>query len=248
MSIGLALLVSADPVTIRQFSDALQTLSISPEVCEQASAAMGLLNRRKFEAVIVDLQLGEQCGRILDEVRVSPSNRTAVTLAIGGDNVESTASFRRRAGFVFERPVSAQSIRSTLKPAYGMILRERRRYFRHPASIPVTVLIKNMPEVRCHSVNIGEGGMALSTAVLLSVGEEVQIQFTLPGPEIRFSVKSTVCWLKSGQFGVRFGSLSPEHKSELQGWLSRKLEEGLRNFVAQQFQKGKPLVTDNFVR
>jgi PilZ domain len=248
MSIGLALLVSADPVTIRQFSDALQTLSISPEVCEQAPAAMGLLNRRKFEAVIVDLQLGEQCGRILDEVRVSASNRTAVTLAIGGDNVESTASFRRRAGFVFERPVSAQSIRSTLKPAYGMILRERRRYFRHPAPIPVTVLIKNMPEVRCHSVNIGEGGMALSTAVLLSVGEEVQIQFTLPGPEIRFSVKSTVCWLKSGQFGLRFGSLSPEHKSELQGWLSRKLEERLRNFVAQQFQKGKPLVTDNLVR
>jgi PilZ domain len=248
MSIGLALLVSADPVTIRQFSDALQTLSISPEVCEQASAAMGLLNRRKFEAVIVDLQLGEQCGRILDEVRLSPSNRTAVTLAIGGDNVESTASFRRRAGFVFERPVSAQSIRSTLKPAYGMILRERRRYFRHPASIPVTVLIKNMPEVRCHSVNIGEGGMALSTAVLLSVGEGVQIQFTLPGPEIRFSVKSTVCWLKSGQFGLRFGSLSPEHKSELQGWLSRKLEERLRDFVAQQFQKGKPLVTDNLVR
>src|SRR5580658_10961214 len=185
MSIGLALLVSSDPITIQQFSLALQELSISPDLCQEAVGAVQLLNQRKFDAVIVDLQLGEQCGRILDEVRVSPSNRTAVTLAIGGDNVESTASFRRRAGFVFERPVSAQSIRSTLKPAYGMILRERRRYFRHPASIPVTVLIKNMPEVRCHSVNIGEGGMALSTAILLSVGEGGQIQFTLPGTELR---------------------------------------------------------------
>jgi hypothetical protein len=241
MSIGLALLVSADPVTIQQFSHALQELSISPELCEEVPAAIGLLNRRKFEAVIVDLQLGEQCGRILDEVRVSLSNRTAVTFAIGGDNVENTASFRRRTSFVFERPVSAQSIRSTLKPAYGMILRERRRYFRHPASIPVTVLIKNMPEVRCHSVNISEGGMALSTVVLLSLGEEVQIQFTLPGHEIPFSVKSTVCWLKSGHLGVRFVSLSSEHKSELQGWLSRKLEEGLPDFVAQQFQKEESL-------
>ena len=241
MSIGLALLVSADPVTIQQFSHALQELSISTEVCEEVPAAIGLLNRRKFEAVIVDLQLGEQCGRILDEVRVSLSNRTAVTFAIGGDNVENTASFRRRTSFVFERPVSAQSIRSTLKPAYGMILRERRRYFRHPASIPVTVLIKNMPEVRCHSVNISEGGMALSTVVLLSLGEEVQIQFTLPGHEIPFSVKSTVCWLKSGHLGVRFVSLSSEHKSELQGWLSRKLEEGLPDFVAQQFQKEESL-------
>ena len=239
MSIGLALLVSADPVTIEQFSHALQELSISTEVCEEVPAAIGLLNRRKFEAVILDLQLGDQCGRILDEVHVSLSNRTVVTFAIGGDNVESTVSFRRRTGFVFERPVSAQSIRRTLKPAYGMILRERRRYFRHPASIPVTALIKNMPEVRCHSVNISEGGMSLSTFVRLSLGEEVQIQFTLPGHEIPFSVKSTVCWLKSGHLGVRFVSLSSEHKSELQGWLSRKLEEGLPDFVAQQFQKAE---------
>src|ERR1035441_10537124 len=215
MSIGIALLVSDDAATIRQFSLALRELSISPDVCQEAAGAVRLLNRRKFDAVIVDLQLGEQCGLILGEVRVSPSNRTAITFAIGGDNVGSTASFRRRTSFVFERPVSAQSIRSTLKPAYGMILRERRRYFRCPASVPVTVLIKNLPEVRCHSANISEGGMALSTSVLLSLDEEVQIQFTLPGHEIPFSVKSAVCWLKSSHLGVRFVSLSDRKSTRL---------------------------------
>jgi hypothetical protein len=45
MSMGLALLVSADPVTIQQFSLALQELSISPEVCEEVPAAIALLNR-----------------------------------------------------------------------------------------------------------------------------------------------------------------------------------------------------------
>jgi CheY-like chemotaxis protein len=248
MSIGLALLVSADPVTIQQFSLALRELSISPDICQEAEGAIRLLNRRKFDAVIIDLQLGGQCTRILDEVQVSPSNRTAVKFAIGDDNVGYTESFRRRTSFVFARPFSAQSIRSTLKPAYGMILRERRRYFRCPASIPVTVLTKNMPEVRCHSVNISEGGMALSNSVPLSVGEEVQIQFTLPGHEIPFSAKSTVCWLKSDHLGVRFVSLSSEHKSELQGWLSRKLEEGLPDFVVQQFQREKSLAINDQVR
>ena len=89
-----------------------------------------------------------------------------------------------------------------------------------------------MPEVLCRSVNISEGGMALTTPVLLSLGEEVQIQFTLLDLENPFSVKSAVCWLKPGHLGVRFVSLSSEHKSELQGWLSRKLEEGLPEFVA----------------
>jgi hypothetical protein len=59
MPIGLALLASDDPVTIQQFGDALQELSISPDVCREVPAAVGLLKRRKFDAVIVDLQLGE---------------------------------------------------------------------------------------------------------------------------------------------------------------------------------------------
>jgi c-di-GMP-binding flagellar brake protein YcgR len=149
----------------------------------------------------------------------------------------STESFRSKTSFVFERPISMQSIRSTLKPAYGLILRERRRYFRCPASIPVTILRRNMAEVRCHSGNISEGGMALISFVPFSLAEEVQIQFTVPGHEIPFSVKSTVCWLKSGNLGVRFLSVSSEQKSQLQSWLSRKLEATLPKFVTEKFRK-----------
>ena len=240
MSIGQALLVSADPVTIRQFSHALQELSISPDVCQEVPTAVGLLNRRKFDAVIVDLQLGEQAGMILSEIRLSPSNRTAVTFAISSSDAEGTA-FRKRSEFIVERPLSAQLIRSILKPAYGLILRERRRYFRCPVSVPVTVLRTHTPEVRCHSVNISEGGMALSTFVPLRLGEGVQVQFTLPGHEVPFSVKSTVCWSKTGYLGVRFVSLLQEQKSDLQVWLSLKLEKMLPYLVAQQFQKEKSL-------
>ena len=95
MAIALALLVSADPVTIQQFSHGLQELSISPDVSQEVLASIRLLHHRKFDAVIVDLQLGEQSGLILDEVHLSPSNRTAVTFAISGSD-ERTA-FRRNA-------------------------------------------------------------------------------------------------------------------------------------------------------
>jgi hypothetical protein len=244
MAIAFALLVSAEPVTIGQFSLALRELSISPDVCREAEGAVRLLNHRKFDAVVVDLQLGQQCGLILDGLNRSLSNRTAVTFAISGGDADASATFSRRTGFVFGRPLSPQSIRSTLKPAYGLILREQRRYFRCPTSIPVTVLIKNMPEVHCHSVNISEGGIALSTSVPLRLGEEVQIQFILPGSKVPFSVESKICWLKTDHFGLRFVSLSREHKSELQEWLSRKLEEGLPESIARQFQKTeKPALT-----
>jgi hypothetical protein len=233
---GIALLVSADPVTIRQFSEALQKLSIAPDVCQELPEAIALLNRRKFDAVIVDLQLGAPFGKILEDLRLTPSNRTAVTFAIGGDDA-STATFRMKSAFFFDRPLSTESIRHTLKPAYGLMLRERRRYFRCPVSIPVVIRRKSLPEVRCTTLNISEGGLALSTAVPFAPGEEVQVAFALPGHEIPWYAESIIPWAKPGQIGIRFLSLSDESKSELQVWLSRKLEETLPNSVSRQFEK-----------
>jgi hypothetical protein len=239
MAMAFALLVSADPGTIQQFSCALRELSISPDVCQDATGAVRLLNLRKFDTVIVDLQLGDQCGLILDKLHLSASNRTAVTFAISGSKVAAKEAFRRRTGFVFGRPLSAQSIRRTLKPAYGLILRERRRYFRCPLSNLVTIVRRNMAEVRCQSVNISEGGMAVTTSAPFRAGEAVQLQFTLPDHTAPLVAESTICWLKTGHVGVRFVSLSPEPKSELQQWLSRKLEEALPESIARQFQKAE---------
>ena len=237
MSIGIALLVSADPVTIQQFSLALRELSILPEACQDAASAALLLKRRKFDAVIVDLQLGGQSGHILDEASLSPSNRTAVTFGIEDNDAEVTSAFRKKSQFVFERPLSAQSIHKTLEPAYGLILGERRRYFRYPVSIPVIIRSESMQEVWCKSVNISRGGMALSTQVPLVPGENVRVQFTLPDHAVPFFAESTICWSKTGHLGVRFLSISDERESELQVWLSQKLEETLPRGIAEQLRK-----------
>jgi len=237
--IGLALLVSADPLTIQQFSLALRELSISLDACQDAGTAARLLKSRKFDAVIVDLELREHSGNILDEARLSPSNRTAVTFGIGDNDAEVTSAFRKKSQFIFERPLSPQSIRKTLKPAYGLILRERRRYFRCPVSIPVIIQRESGEEIRCSSVNISAGGMALSVHGTLVPGESVRIQCSLLDHETPFCAGSTLCWSKTGHLGVRFVSMSDEHKSELQVWLSQKLEETLPESVAGRFRQAE---------
>ena len=239
MSMGLALLVSADPATIQQFSLALRDLSISPDACQDAASAGLLLKSRKFDAVIVDLQLGGQSGQILDEVHLSPSNRTAVTFSISDNDSDATASFRKKSQFVFERPFSPQSIHKTLKPAYGLILRERRRYFRCPASVPVTIRRQSGEDIRCDSTNISAGGMALRTQIRLLPGESIRVQFTLPDHQAPFSAESIHSWSRTGHFGLRFVSVSHEDKSQLQTWLSEKLEATLPETVAKQFRKAE---------
>src|SRR5271170_1437930 len=169
-SVGRALIVSNDPATIHQLTEAMQQFAMFPELAAEVSTALRLLDNRRFEAVIVDLQLGEQVRTVLEQVRLSPANRTAITFAITNTDEETALLFKAGSSFVLKRPLAADSVSRTLKAAYGMIVRERRRYFRCPIEIPASIRRTDMQEVHGQTVNISEGGMALETSGALNPG------------------------------------------------------------------------------
>jgi ActR/RegA family two-component response regulator len=240
VSVGGVLLVSNDAVTIKQLSESMQQLDMSPEVCAEVPTALSQLNRRKFDAVIVDLQLGGQANAILEKVHLSPSNRTAVTFTISASDAESASAFKAGSNFVLRRPLSPASIDRSLKVAYGLIVRERRRYFRCAVEIPVGICPPAQAEIHGQTINISEGGLAVTTSASLGPGIKVQVQFTLPGHESQFAAEAAVCWCYESGIGLQFTSLSPDLTSELQEWLSRRLEEGLPQSVADKFRKLDP--------
>jgi CheY-like chemotaxis protein len=234
-----ALLVSSDPTTIDFLTDALQQLATSTMVCTDVPTALRLLNRRKFEAIVVDLQLGEEAKAVLERTRVSPSNRTTVTFAVVSNKEEMETAFAAGSNFVLERPLAATSIGRTLNAAYGLIIRERRRYFRCPVAISAAIRSGDrVGAVQCEAVNISEGGMAVTTSVPLKPGAQVGVQFTLPGQATEFVAESEICWYdEKGRAGLQFLTLSPQQTSGLQDWLSRKLEEILPDSVTSRFRK-----------
>src|SRR5438477_12908900 len=215
-----ALLVSSDPPTIEQLSQSLQELAASTEVCTDIPSAIRLVNTRKFETVVVDLKLGEPSKAILERVRLSPSNHTTVAFAITDSTKQSAMAFEAGSNFVLERPLSAISVGRTLKAAYGLIIRERLRYFRCPISIPAAIREQGAAEIRCQAVNISEGGMAVISSVPLKPGTQVTLQFAIPGQGSQFAAESEICWCdEKGRSGLRLGALSPEQKTELKQWL-----------------------------
>src|SRR5438105_10024324 len=119
-----ALVVSDDPLTIKQISEPLRELAATTEVCTDVPSAIRLVNTRKFETVVVDLKIGEQSRTILERVRLSPSNHTTVAFAITDSTKQSAMAFAAGSNFVLERPLSAISVGRTLKAAYGLIIRE----------------------------------------------------------------------------------------------------------------------------
>jgi ActR/RegA family two-component response regulator len=232
------LIVSNDKVTIAQLNQSMAKLAMSPETCAEIPTALGLLNSRKFEAVTVDFKLGAQANAIIEKIRLSPSNRTAVIFAISDSDAETAAAYKAGSNFVLRRPLTPDSIDRNMKVAYGLIVRERRRYFRCPVEIPA-LISRPDAEIRGKTVNISEGGIAISTAVPLGPGINVQVEFTLPGHQSRFVVGAAVCWCKDTYLGLQFTSLSPQVSSELQEWLARRLEESLPSSVTDKFRNNE---------
>ena len=221
----------------RQLAEAMQELALSVEVCTRVSDALHRVNHSKLEVAVIDFSLGGQATLFLQQVRGSTSNRTAVTFAITGSSAETAHALRAGSSFALERPLTLDSIRYTLKAAYGLIVRERRRYFRYPVSVPAAASRKGESEISGRTVNLSELGMAFRTSTPLMPGTEVTIQFTLTNPQLAITAECKVRWNNDkGQAGLSFLFLPSNLSSELQGWLARRLEEQLPDSVTQRFQ------------
>jgi PilZ domain-containing protein len=234
-SIATALLLSEDALTVTLLTQCLEELAISTDVCICNADFVGVLNQKKIEAVIVDSPRADTSARFLDIVRSSRSNRSAVTFAIHGRGQNFSSC--ERANFLFESPLSKEAIRKTLKVSFGLIVRERRRYFRCPISTVATLRSDEFGSIRCEVINISEGGMALNAPVKLSLKLSADVGFEIPNQLSRQIVKSEVVWSDDhGRVGIRFLSQTALQRVELQGWLARQLESSFPERVLKTFQ------------
>jgi PilZ domain len=232
-AMGRVLLVCNDAEAVQHVTEGMQQFAIATEACNEVSLALRLLNQQKFEAVVIDLGL-DRANEVLEQVRLSQSNRTVVTFAI--TDPQKPAGLKIQPHFAIEKPLSASSVGRTIKAAFGLIVRERRRSFRCPVTIPA-VILTNGKEANCRLVNISEGGMAITETPSLQPGEHVRVLFTLPGQRNRFTIESEVCWYdEKGRAGIRWLLISAEQRAVLQEWLAAKLEEDLPEAVASQFR------------
>lgn len=237
---GTALVVSEDMAVIEQLSKPLQQFAIEIRVCSDLDKAAEMLDSRKFEAVIIDLVLGYRATRLLQHVHESPSNRTAVTFAITSSREEAGLALQRGAHFLLERPLSAESLAHTVRAAYGSILRERRRYFRYPITVPVLVRRSGNPQLPGQMVNVSERGVALKTPVSLVAGSDASVQFVLPDLSVPINAEAKVCWSNElGHAGLQFMALPADAGSKLSTWLAERLEQQLPKNVTEKFGPSK---------
>jgi DNA-binding response OmpR family regulator len=223
-----SLLLSQDPELVRVIRPTLEKLSIDVEVCHEARKATSILISDKFDAVIVDCDDLKGGLEVLQGLRVTPSNKNSVTFAIlNGHRTTTQEAFGMGANFVLQKPISALNAARCFHAALNFMVRERRRYFRHPVKMQITIVIGDK-SMNATSTNLSESGIAIMLHQALPKGAMPRLQFTLPETNVTFDVEAEVVWADmKGRAGLRFHNVSKTGQGQLERWLDERLEEEL---------------------
>jgi len=221
-----SLLLSRDPEVIRVLQPALEKLSIEVEVCRGVSSGQEILRTEKFDAVLVDCDDLKGALGVLESLRKSASNKNSVTFAILNGSTSTQQAFQMGANFVLQKPISALNAKRCLGAAINFMIREQRRYFRHPVEIPATVAFGEGEKLKATMTNISEGGMAIFFRGKLPKGAVSTANFKLPGVATPLEPKVQIAWMDdSGRAGLRFTDLSKDSREQLDRWLASQLEK-----------------------
>jgi DNA-binding response OmpR family regulator len=218
-----SLLVTRDVQVIGVLRPAMEKLSIDVEVCQGAASGNEILGSEKFDAVIVACDDMEGGLEVLQALRKSPSNKNSVAFAILNGNTTTQAAFDMGAKFVLQKPITQLNATRCFSAALSFMVRERRRYFRHPVEIPVHLEFGS-EAYKATATNLSDGGMAIHFQGKLPTAGLTAMSFSLPEGNNIIEAKAALAWVDAaGRAGVRFMELSPSARQSLDGWLTDQM-------------------------
>jgi CheY-like chemotaxis protein len=231
-----SLLLSRDPHTIRILRQTLEKLSIEMEVCRGARSGNEILASEKFDAVIIDCDDLQGGLEVLQNLRKTSSNRNSTAFAILS-STSTHRAFELGASFVLQKPLSALNTTRCFSAGLGLMEREKRRYFRHPLEIGVSLFFGQGEKIDTTTTNLSEGGLALRFRGRFPRSGLSRIAFTMPAAEKVMECKAEVAWVDdAGQAGIRFLETSRKFKRVLEDWLDKQAIPGETNTDKRQPQ------------
>jgi CheY-like chemotaxis protein len=218
-----SLLLSRDPEVIRVLQPALEKLAIGVEVCRGVNSGHEILTTEKFDAVIVDCDDLKGGLDVLANLKKNASNRNSVAFAILNGGTTTQQAFQFGANFVLQKPISAVNAMRCFSAAVNFMVREQRRYFRHPVEMPVTLTFGERRIFKATATNISEGGMAIFFRGQLPRSGLSKVAFKLPGAATPLEASVNIAWMdESGRAGVRFTTMSKDARQHLEAWLAEQ--------------------------
>src|SRR5271155_5472654 len=220
------LLLTRDAALLEVLRPALEKISVGLQVCAEYERGSGLLAKRKFDAVIIDCDDFQNGFDLLRTLRQTQSNSKSVSFAVVNGKTTTQEAFQSGANFVLQKPLTPLHAARCFNAALNFMVRERRRYFRHPVDIPLRISLPPNQEITATATNLSEGGMAIRTLSKLRQESNAQVRFTLPSSNVSLELKCQVAWADgTGHVGLRFVEVPQSSQYELDKWLTDRLQD-----------------------
>jgi Tfp pilus assembly protein PilZ len=175
----------------------------------------------KFDACVLRLEPG--CEVLLEAARNSPRNRHMVIYGISmpGQQLRQVAKYGINVMITYplDRPAALKVVRST----HLLVLHEFRRYVRVPVITDVGVQAERS-KYTATSVELSGGGMSMQSTAKLSIGQQVEVTFTLPRTN-PISIAGVISWIdpNEGTVGVRFDA-NDSRRAAAKAWIEDYLQ------------------------
>jgi len=217
------LLVGLDDPQIRPVRSALNTMAIRCEYVTYSSAP-DRVQKGRYEAIVLLYDGSSDAIDLVQRIRSGVSNRDSVIFLLSTPAANATA-FRVRANFFISPPITEQTVITTFKAAYGLLVRSRSRWHREPVNGTAYLnlgLVKNVPAT---ILNLSQGGMSLSCSQILRPQQMLLIRFGLPGTAELLCMSGAVIWTRAdGSAGIRFAEVPQPTQKVLRDWVEERLE------------------------
>jgi DNA-binding response OmpR family regulator len=220
-----SLAISGDAALLAVLRPALEKVSVDLEVCPEVRGGRNLMATRKFDAVIIDCDDLENGLDLLSALRQTQINSRSVAFAVVNGKTTTQGAFTAGANFVLQKPVTPLHASRCFNAALNFMVRERRRYFRHPLEMPLRISLPHNQEMNATATNLSEGGMAIRIHGKLPQNAKAQFRFTLPSTKISLELKGQVAWTDgAGHLGIRFIEVPQSSQYQLDTWLTDRMQ------------------------
>lgn len=217
-----SLLLCRNQPALRVLGSALDELEIKRQICTAADQAMALLARRRFGALVVDLEL-DGAAQVLRTARMAHGNRKAVLFAMIGALTNISTAFEMGANFVLYKPLTPEQTVRALRAGKGFMSSERRRNSRQPIETLAYLRQDEGAAYPAIVLDVNQGGFSVQTAQPMQAGREFRFWFWLPSTTILIDGSGSIAWTNSsGNAGIRFTGISSTCARQLKMWLAKR--------------------------
>ncbi len=214
------LLISTDYLTLKALKAAAAQLGAGLSCMAGADSGCDYVSRRKVDGIFLDLDVAGWAS-VVGALRLGTSNHYAVIFACVANRLAAQEARAIGAHLVLHKPLTVNDIIAKVQDSRELMVRERRRYFRHQAYMPVSLTINGV-EQHALITNISEGGMAVRVTQPVDYCALVDFAFQLrTGPAI--TGRGNVAWRDNERIvGIGFQFLRDGGKELLLNWLQQQ--------------------------